>query len=319
MNRSFPRRATVPVVLASLSLALAACGGQAEGGENGDALSGSVAVDGSSTVAPLTEAAQELFAAEQSGVDVTVGTSGTSGGFEAFCEGTTDISDASRAIEEEEIAICEENGIEYTELQVAVDALTVVANPDIDVTCVTTDELKTIWEPAAEDTITNWNQVNPDFPDVPLALFGPGTDSGTFDYFTEEINGEEGASRSDYEQSEDDNVIVDGVSGTEGAMGYFGFSYYEENADSLKALEVDSGGGCVAPSPETAQSGEYTPLARPLYIYVSNASYADKPEVAGFVDFYVDNLPEITEAAKFITLNEEQSAKTEKALTSLQG
>ena len=319
MNSSFARRAAVPAALVSLTLMLAACGGDASGGGDSEALSGEIAIDGSSTVGPLSEAAQELYAAEQPDVQVTVGTSGTSGGFEAFCAGDTDISDASRPIEDSEIKICEKNGIEYTELQVAVDALTVVTNPDVGVTCITTDELKTIWEPAAEGEITNWNQVNPEFPDLTLNLFGPGTDSGTFDYFTDEINGEEGASRSDYEQSEDDNVIVEGVAGTEGAMGYFGYTFYEENQDSLTALEIDSGEGCVPPSPETAQSGEYTPLARPLFIYVANSAYSEESQVAGYVDFYIENLAEIAEAARFIPLNEEQTANTEKALSSLQG
>ena len=173
-----------------------------------------------------------------------------------------------------------------------------MVNTDLDIDCLTTDQLKMIWEPAAEGKVTNWNQVDPELPRRGDLLFGPGTDSGTFDYFTDAINGEEGASRSDYEASEDDNVIVQGVSGTPGAMGYFGYTYYEENSDSLKAVAVDSGSGCVAPSPETAQDGTYAPLSRPLFIYVSNESYADKPQVAEFVDFYIDNLADITEAAQ---------------------
>jgi len=321
VKRSTLRSVAAPAAVAlSLSLALAGCGGQdsAEGSSSGsESVSGEIAIDGSSTVGPLTEAAQELFVSEQPDVDITVGTSGTGGGFEAFCAGKTVISDASRPIEAEEAKLCKEEGIEYTELQVAIDALTVVTNPDVGVTCISTDELKTIWEPAAEGKVTNWSQVNPEFPDLPLNLFGPGTDSGTFDYFTDAINGEEGASRSDYESSEDDNVIVEGVSSTEGGMGYFGYTFYEENADSLTALEVDAGDGCVAPSSETAQSGEYTPLSRPLYIYVSNQAYADEPQVAAFVDFYVSSLAEIAEAAKFIPLNDEQLSETESRLQSL--
>ncbi len=314
MNRRAVRTATVAV--AALPLILTACGGQA-GGSAGGAVSGEIAIDGSSTVAPLSEATQELFAAEQPGVSVTVGTSGTGGGFEAFCAGKTDISDASRPIEPDEAKLCEKNGIEFTELTVATDALTVVANPDVPVDCVTTEDLATIWKPSAEGEVTNWSQVNPEFPDLPLKLFGPGTDSGTFDYFTDEINGEEGASRADYEASEDDNVVVDGVSGTQGGLGYVGYTYYEQNTDALKALEVDNGDGCVAPSVETAQSGEYSPLSRPLFVYVNDASYADKAQVAAFVDYYIANLAGIVEAAQFIPLNDEQLAETESALESL--
>ena len=193
---------------------------------------------------------------------MTVGISGTGGGFERFCRGETDLSNASRAIDEEEVAICEENGVEYVELQVANDALTVVVNSTNDwATCLTVDELKKIWEPGS--TVSSWRDVRASFPDEPLELFGPGTDSGTFDYFTDAINGEEGASRTDYQASEDDNVIVQGVKGTPGGLGYFGFSYFEENQDTLEAVEVDDGSGCVAPSAETAQAGDYTPLARP--------------------------------------------------------
>jgi len=312
--------ALAPVAAVSLALTLAACGGQSSGdettsgGSDGGA-SGSVAIDGSSTVFPLSDAAAELLTGENPDIDVTVGQSGTGGGFESFCAGKTDISDASRPIdEEEEVPLCEEGGIEYTELQVATDALTVVVPADFEVSCITTEQLKTIWEPAAQGKITNWNQVDPSFPDQELALFGAGTDSGTFDYFTDEINGEEGASRSDYEATEDDNVTVEGVSNTPGAMGYFGFSYFEENSESLKALEIDSGEGCVAPSAETAQSGEYTPLSRPLFIYVNKKSYADKAAVAEYVDYYIGNLTEIAEAAEFIPLNDDQLSETQSTL-----
>ena len=321
MTRSSLRSAVLPsVAVMTLGLGLVACGGQDDSpsGSTDDNLSGSVAIDGSSTVEPLSTAAAELFSQEQPDVRVSVGASGTGGGFEAFCAGKTDISDASRPIEEEEAAVCEEAGIEFTELQVATDALTVVANPDVPIDCITTEQLKTIWEPAADGEVTNWNQVDPSFPDLPLNLFGPGTDSGTFDYFTDEINGEEGVSRSDYEASEDDNVLVDGVANTEGAMGYFGYTYYEQNSDKLKALQIGSGEGCVEPSAETAQNGEYTPLARPLFIYVNNQSYQEKPQVAAFVDYYVETLPQVTEAALYIPLNEEQTGETESALSELQ-
>jgi len=320
--RTSLRRAVLTSATAlTLGLGLVACGGQDEGttgGSEGEDVSGSVVSDGSSTVEPLTTAASELFSEDQPEVRVSVGASGTGGGFEAFCAGKTDISNASRPIDEEEAAICEDAGIEFTELRVATDALTVVANPEVPVDCVTTEQLATIWGPDAEGKVDNWNQVDPSFPDMPLNLFGPGTDSGTFDYFTDVINGEEGVSRSDYEASEDDNVLVDGVANTEGAMGYFGFSYYEQNSDKLKALEIDSGGGCIAPSAETAASGEYTPLARPLFIYVANNAYEEKPQVAAFVDFYVANLPQIAEAALYIPLNDEQMGETESVLSDMQ-
>jgi phosphate transport system substrate-binding protein len=317
VNRTPLRRLAAPAAVVALGLTLAACGGQQ--GSAGEQMTGAVKIDGSSTVEPLSSAASELFSEEQPQVQVTVGSSGTGGGFEAFCTGKTDISDASRAIEPEEKKACQQNGVQYTELQVATDALTVVANKDVPVDCLTTEQLHKIWAPESEGDVTNWNQVDPSFPDLPLKLFGPGTDSGTFDYFTEEINGEEGASRADYEASEDDNVLVDGVANTRGGLGYFGFTYYEENADKLKALQVDSGEGCVAPSAQTAQSGEYTPLARPLFIYVNDKSYANKPQVAEFVDFYVENLGPITKAAQYIQLNEQQQRETRNEVNQLGG
>ena len=323
MNRRTLRRTAIPATL-FISLSLTACGGsneeEATGGSasGGGEISGEVLADGSSTVQPLTAAAGELFAEEQPGVNVSVGTSGTGGGFEVFCQGQTDISNASRPIKDEEIAVCEEGGVEYTELQVATDALTVVTSKDNDfITCLTTEELATLWGPDAEGKVTTWDQVNPDFPSEPIELYGPGTDSGTFDYFTDEINSAEGVSRTDYNASEDDNVIVQGVSGSPNALGYFGFTYFEENAEALKAVEVDSGDGCVAPSAETAQDGSYTPLARPLFIYVNNASAADKPQVKAFVDFYAQNDAAIAEAAQYIPLNEEQQAELQSAAESL--
>jgi phosphate transport system substrate-binding protein len=276
-------------------------------------LSGSVEVDGSSTVGPLTTAAAEGFREEQSGVNVTVGTSGTGGGFERFCAGETDISDASRPIDEEEEApVCADAGIEYTEIKVATDALTVVVNPENDwVDCLTTDQLNAIWAP--DSKIKNWKDVpGGDFPDQALVLAGPGTDSGTFDYFTDVINGEEGASRSDYTASEDDNVTVQAVESDKGALGYFGFTYYEENQDQLKAIAIDSGDGCVDPSAETAQDGSYAPLSRPLFIYVKNESLT-RPEVVGFLQYFMGNLATVAQTAKFIELTpeeEQQAADT---------
>ncbi len=308
---------TVPALL------LTACGGQSDttGNASGGSASGEVQVDGSSTVGPLSAAAGELFNAtpEGAGVNVTVGQSGTGGGFKKFCAGETDISDASRPIKDEEATACADAGIEYQEIVVANDALTVVVNNENDwATCLTVEELNKIWAPEAEGTVTNWNQVRDGFPDVALELFGAGTDSGTFDYFTDVINGEEGASRTDYSPTEDDNITVTGVEGTKGGLGYFGFSYYEENADAIRAVEIDGGNGCVAPSLESAQDGSYTPLSRPLFIYVAKASMA-KSQVASFVDFYVNNDAAITEKALFVPLNSDQQATAQEALAALQG
>lgn len=307
---------------AVLALVLTACGGGQEDtatdSADGGAVSGSVAVDGSSTVFPLSDAAAELLNEENPDIQVTVGEAGTGGGFELFCGGKTDVSNASRPIkDDEEAPVCADAGIEYTELQVATDALTVVVHPDVPVDCVTTEQLAAIW--GADSTISNWNQVDPGFPDLALSLYGPGTDSGTFDYFTDVINGEEGVSRTDYEASEDDNVIAQGVAGSEGAMGYFGYTYFEENADTLKALEVDSGGGCVAPSAETAGDGTYAPLSRPLFIYVSNTAYNDNAAAAAYVDFYIENLDAVADIAKYIKLNDEQKAATQDALAGIAG
>jgi phosphate transport system substrate-binding protein len=300
--------------LGVLVLLPTACGRESE--ENtptasGGNLSGKVEVDGSSTVGPLVTAAAEQFQAEQPGVQVTVGISGTGGGFERFCAGETDISDASRPIkDDEEAPICQQNGVEYTELQVATDALTVVTNKENDwVDCLTTDQLKKIWEPAAEGKVTSWNQIDSSFPNEKLTLAGAGTDSGTFDYFTDEINGEEGASRSDYQATEDDNTTVTFVSGETGALGYFGFSYFEENQDSLNAVPIDNGNGCVAPSVETAQAGEYAPLSRPLFIYVKNESL-QRPGVQAFIQYMLDNAQSIAETAQFVPLNDEQLAES---------
>jgi phosphate transport system substrate-binding protein len=315
------RRLVVLASVAALAVGVAACGSDEDEGtaSGGGDLSGSIRIDGSSTVAPLTEAIAEEFEAANSGVKVTVGTSGTGGGFEKFCAGETAISDASRAIEPEEVEACEKAGIAFEEVRVATDALTVVVNPENPVSCLTVDQLGAIWGP--DSKISNWSEV-PDLKeefDEELQLFGPGTDSGTFDYFTEEINGEEGASRKDYNNvGENDNATVTGVQGAPGGMGYFGFSFYQENEGTLKALEVDGGKGCVAPSAETAQADEYVPLSRPLFIYPSAAALK-KPEVKGFVDFYLENVNDIAEAVGFISLTEEQLEASEKATAKLTG
>lgn len=289
-------------------VALSACGSSDSGNNGGTGLTGSVRIDGSSTVAPLTSAAAELFKQQESGVDVTVGTSGTGGGFEKFCRGETDINDASRPIEADEAKACESNGIKFQQLVVANDALTVVVNKENTwATCLTTEQLKKIWEPNSK--VASWNQVDSAFPDEPIKLFGPGTDSGTFDYFTAEINGEEGASRTDYTPSEDDNVVVTGVTGSKGGLGYFGYTYFEENQDKLNAVQIDSGAGCVSPSPQTVQDGTYKPLGRPLYVYVSTKALKDNPATVAFLDYYVSNDATIAEQALFIPLNETQTTK----------
>lgn len=302
------------------ALALSACGGQssagepAGSGEGSGGMAGSVNTDGSSTVAPLTEAAADLFRDEEAGVNVSVATSGTGGGFKVFCAGETDISNASRAIKDEEAAECEAAGIEYTEIIAANDGLSVIVNPENDwAEDLTVEQLNKIWGPEAEGEITNWNQVDSSFPDQAITLFGAGTDSGTFDYFTDAINGEEGAIRTDYSPSEDDNITIQGVSGDVGAIGFLGLSYVEENEGVIKAVAVDG----VMPSTETVQDGTYTPLGRPLFIYVNNASYVEKEPVKAFVDFYVDNSLDIAERALFVPLTEEQVTTAADELASL--
>ena len=288
-------------VLVALGIAAASGCGGASGG-----FDGRVEIDGSSTVAPLTTLAAEEFTIENPGARITVGISGTGGGFERFCNGETDLSDASRPITDEEVEACAEEGVEFIEFAVATDALTVVVNPDNDwVDCLTVEQLSTIWSPESEGAIDSWADVDPSFPDEELTLAGPGTDSGTFDYFTDVVNGDEGASRADYTASEDDNVIVQAIQGTRGGAGYFGFSYFVQNPDVLKALEVDGGSGCVAPSIETALSGEYAPLARPLFVYANVESFREET-VREFMRFYLENAPEIAEVALFVPLSELQ-------------
>ena len=264
-----------------------------------------VKVDGSSTVYPITEAVAEDFQkSKKNAVKVTVGISGTGGGFKKFCRGETDISDASRPILKSEIEACKAAGIEYMELPVAYDALTVVVNPKNDwIKSMTVAELKTMWEPGAQGKITNWKQVNPAWPDRPLKLFGAGADSGTFDYFTEAITGKSKSSRGDFTASEDDNVLVQGVARDVGSLGFFGFAYYEENKDKLKAVPIvdKEGKPAVAPSLKTVIDGSYQPLARPIFIYV-NAKSADKPEVKEFVEYYMKHAEKLTKEVKYVPL-----------------
>jgi len=269
-------------------------------------IEGTILVDGSSTVAPITAAIAEEFQSQYPNVRVPVGISGTGGGFKKFCNGEIDISDASRPIKPSEAELCQQNGIEYVELPVAFDGLAVLVNPKNDwVECLTVEELKKIWEPEAEGKITNWNQVREGFPDRPLSLYGAGTDSGTYDYFTAAIVGEEGKSRGDFLPSEDDNILVQGVAGDENALGFFGLAYYEENQDKLKLVAVDGGNGCVLPSIETVSKGTYQPLSRPLFIYVNRARIDQKDEISAFVEFYLKNAAALVKDVGYIPLTPE--------------
>jgi phosphate transport system substrate-binding protein len=285
-----------------LALALASVAAHAGAAHAADKV---VKIDGSSTVYPITEAVAEDFQKAKKGeIKVTVGISGTGGGFKKFCRGETDISDASRPILKKEMDACKEAGIKYIELPVAYDALTVVVNPKNDwIKSMTVEELKKLWEPAAQGKVTKWNQVNPAWPDAPIKLFGPGADSGTFDYFTEAVVGKAKSSRGDFTASEDDNVLVQGVSRDKNALGYFGFAYYLENAKKLKAVPIveKAGKPAVAPSFEAVKNGTYQPLSRPIFIYVS-AKAVEKPEVREFVEFYLKNAPKLVKEVKYVPL-----------------
>ena len=268
-----------------------------------------VQVDGSSTVFPITEAVAEEFQKAKKGkVKVTVGIAGTGGGFKKFCRGEIDVSDASRPILKQEMEACKASGIEFFELPIAYDALTVIVNPKNEwVTALTIPDLKKMWEPSAQGKVTNWNQVRSEWPNAPLKLFGPGADSGTFDYFTEAIVGKAKSSRGDFTASEDDNVLVQGVANDRNALGYFGFAYYVENQKKLKGVPIDGGKGPVAPSAKTVEDGTYQPLSRPIFIYVSKKAM-DKPEVKEFVEFYLKNAPTLVKQVKYVALP--QSAYT---------
>ncbi|MCT7985481.1 PstS family phosphate ABC transporter substrate-binding protein [Laspinema sp. A4] len=271
-------------------LGLTACRGtgtsaQNRGGRNDI---NNLSVDGSSTVFPISEAMAEEFMKANPGVRVTIGISGSGGGFKKFCQGEIDISNASRAIDVNERELCEKNGIEYIEVPIALDGISLVVHPDNDfVQCLTVEELKRIWEPAAEGKIVQWNQIRSTFPNRPLRLFGPGTDSGTHDYFTAALVGQEQQSRGDYTASEDDNIIVQGVAADTEGLGFFGYAYYQENQSKLKLVEIDSGKGCIAPSPDTIADNSYQPFSRPEFIYI-NKSQADRPDVKAFVDFHLN-------------------------------
>ena len=262
-----------------------------------------VKVDGSSTVFPITEAvAEEFQKARKGAVNVTVGISGTGGGFKKFCRGETDLANASRPISKKEMEECAKTGVRYYEMPIAYDALTVMVNPqNAFIKSMTVAELKKIWEPAAQGKINSWKDVNPAWPDQKIKLYGAGSDSGTFDYFTEAIVGKAKSSRGDFTASEDDNVLVQGISNDKNALGYFGFAYYIENQKKLKAVAIDGGKGPVAPTPENVDNGTYQPLSRPIFIYVSEKSL-DKPEIRDFIDFYMKNAPQLVKEVKYIPL-----------------
>jgi phosphate transport system substrate-binding protein len=302
----------------ALTLGAVACGNDDDsdsgGGGGGGDLSGEIRIDGSSTVAPLAQAAAEEFQAQNPDMKITVGTSGTGGGFEKFCAGETDISDASRPIkDDEEVPICKKNNVTYREVQVASDGIAVVTNPELKVDCLTTDQLKELWNEGSK--VTKLSQIDPKLPGTELSLFGPGTDSGTFDFFTDEINGEEGVSRKDYQPSEDDNVLVQGVAGEAGGLGYFGFSYYEQNQDKLNLVGVNAGSGCVKPSTEAIQSGDYKPLSRPLFMYPSEKALK-RPEVKAFMDYVVENYQPIAEASQIVPMHQAQADEAKTVLGS---
>jgi len=310
-------------LIVTLSLLLAGCGSGASGQQHGggEPVFGEISIEGSSTVYPITQAAAELFRQENPDARIEVGGAGTSDGFEAFCQGDTQISDASRPIDPaEEIPVCKENGVEYIEIPIAYDGISVVVNKQGNdwATDITSEELKKIWEPSAEGEITRWSQVRSEWPDDELSLYGPGTESGTYEFFNETIvgNEEEVSRQSDVEMSEDDNVLVQGVSGDKNALGYFGYSYYENNLDTLRALAVDG----VKPTEDSIRSGEYL-LSRPLFIYVSTDALKNNEAVKPFVDFYVapENLDRLVKAAKYVTipdsLEEEARAQYEERTT----
>jgi phosphate transport system substrate-binding protein len=262
----------------------------------------SVKVDGSSTVFPVTEAVAEEFQKANKNLKVTVGISGTGGGFKKFCRGETDVQNASRPILAAEMKDCKAAGVQYIELPVAFDALTVVVHKDNPLKEISIEDLKKMWEPAAQGKVMKWNDANPAFPDAPLQLFGAGADSGTFDYFTEAVTGKSKSSRGDFTASEDDNVIVQGVSRSRNALGFFGFAYYEENKDKLKGLPVSwKGGKAVGPSAENVLNGSYQPLSRPIFIYVNAKSLA-KPEIKAFAEYYMKNAPKLVSEVKYVPL-----------------
>lgn len=292
--------------LAGITALLLGCGGKKESNQN--TLTGTINIDGSSTVYPITEAVAEEFKKVYPDVKVAVALSGTGGGFKKFVRGETDINDASRPITKFEDSVAKANGIEYIELEVAYDGLAVVVNPN-NTWCndIKVSELKKMWEPEAQGKITRWNQIRPEWPDAPLHLYGAGVESGTYDYFTEVIVGKAHSSRGDYTSSEDDNVLVQGVSSDINALGFFGLAYHEENKDKIKLVAVDNGNSPVLPSIETVKNKTYAPLSRPLFIYINNKA-AERKEVQEFINFYLDKMNELVSEVGYISLNNEELA-----------
>jgi len=293
-------------IVLSLVLVISACGEKKANKKEGDVasttLSGTIKIDGSSTVFPISEAVAEEFRNEEPKVKVTIGVSGTGGGFKKFSRGETNLSNASRPIKDKEKAACAENNITYLELEVAYDGLAVLVNPANDwVDNFTVEELKKIWEPAAQGVIMKWNQIRPEWPNEEIHLFGPGVASGTYDYFTEAIVGKSGSSRGDFTASEDDHVLVQGIAGDKFSLGFFGLAYYAENKDKLTLIGVNNGETVVKPTLETVSNGTYSPLSRPLFVYVNSTS-VKSPEVIEFVNFYIDNAGELSEDVGYIPL-----------------
>jgi phosphate transport system substrate-binding protein len=311
------KRLIIGAAVGALAVGVAACGGS-DSSSTTSSVSGAVAIDGSSTVFPFAQAAAESFQAENPDAKVTVGESGTGGGFEKFCAGEIDVADASRAIDDaDEVPICKKNNVEYAQIEVANDGIAIVTNPSLKMACLTTDQLNQLWKKGSD--VSNYSQLGSGIPAGEVSLFGPGTDSGTFDFFTEEINGEKGDTRTDYQPSEDDNVLVQGVEGDSTALGYFGFSYYETNADKLNLVAVDGGDGCIKPSVETIQNGTYKPLSRTLYMYVNTAALADKPQVKAFMDYVVANADESAKTAQIVPLTAEQLTTAKSELSKAEG
>jgi phosphate transport system substrate-binding protein len=289
-----------------VALTVSGCGPKNDNSSESGRLTGEIQIDGSSTVYPISEAVAEEFRFDQPDVRITIGVSGTGGGFNKFSRGETDINNASRPIKEQEAADCKANDIGFVELKVAYDGLVVVVNPENTwISKITVEELKKIWEPSAQEKITRWNQINPAWPADEFHLYGPGTASGTYDYFTEAVVGESGSSRGDYTASEDDNVLVQGIAGDKNGLGFFGLAYYEENKSKLKLVAVENESGVVVPSVETVKDGSYSPLSRPVFIYVSETALK-RPEVAAFANFYLENAAVLVPDVGYIPLTDEE-------------